>query len=494
MALPAKFGPPNGIDSKDYLFKMQTPGSAATDPLTSILGHSLTSPSQNLTDDVTFEDVELVDGVIEVVSRIKRAGQETNRTYTIGIPSAIWTPVVEQTLRKGCQSNFFLVYLCPEDPIYEHWDILEDSTLKPVIEAEDVITTGADTNIITQTSEVTVTKKRRGYGLGFLPIYDAGGTVAYNDIVFTEDDCPGCDHTYAQGMIAVGGDGTAVPTQTLTTDRFNNVTALTTGAAATNVADAVYTKGDFILVSSHITATPTAGLLHASYDGGTTWSVIADVPEVIFDIVDADGTLVLVGGDATDGGRIYLTSDRAQTITEITGSSVIPASTALNAAAYDKRTRKVYIVGDSGVLLVGRLSGSTLTLTDISANLPGAPGNLTAVCVVGPNEILVGGAAGYLVQSRDSGLTWTEVGIGTSSTIASIAGNRWRTTVAAGTALFERTALTDNAFQTITLQDGATVTGDYTRLRMNLGDDFNRFIGTTDDGEIVLGVPFYPNA
>lgn len=493
MALPAKFGPASGIDSKDYHFKMQTPGGYATDPLGSILGHSLTSPSQNLTDDVVFEEVELVNGVINVVSRVKRAGQETNRTYTIGLPSAIWTPVVEQALRIGCQTNFFLIYLCPEDAIYNHWDILTDATLKPPIEAEDVITTGTDTNIITQTSEITVTKKLRGYGLGYAPIYDAGGTIAYNDIIFTEDLCPGCGGAFGQGMLAVGGDGTAIPSLALTTNRFNDVTVLTSGAAATNVGNAVYQKGDFILFACGIVATPTAGIVRASYDGGTTWTALADIPEAIYDICDADGTLVLVGGDATDGGRVYLTSDRGATITEVT-STVIPASTKLNAAAYDKATRRIYIVGDAGVLLVGRLSGSTLTLTDISANLEGAPGALNAVCVITKNELIVGGAAGYIYQSRDGGLTWTQAGVTTSSAITSIAGNRWRTVVAAGTVLYERIALNDNAFEVIVLQDGATVTGDYTRVRMNVGEDFNRFVAVTDDGEVVLGVGFYPGA
>lgn len=493
MALPAKFGPPNGIDSKDYLFKMQTPGGFATDPLTPIIGHSLTSPSQNLTDNVLYEQVELVNGRIQVVSRVKRAGQETSRTYTIGLPSAIWTPVLEATLQSGCQGSFFLVYLCPDDVIYEHWDILADSSMNPVVEAEDVVTTGTDTNIITSTTEITVAKKLRGFGLGFNPIYDAGGTVAYNDIVFKKADCVACGEGYAQGAIAVGGDGTAVPLITNTANRFADVNSLVTGGAATNVADAVYQDGDFIVVSMHIAASPTAGLLYVSYNGGSSWSVVTAVAEVIFDIIDANGTLVLVGGDTTDGGRIFLSEDRLNTVVEITNAA-IPASTALNAAAYDVETSNLYIVGDSGVLLKGRLSGSTLTLVDISANLNGSPGNLTCIALINTKELILGGASGYLSQTRDGGLTFTAVGIGTSAAISSVAGNRWRTIASAGTALFERSALTDNNFEVITLQDGAAVTGDYTRVRMAHGDDFNRWAAVTDDGEVVMGLPFYPNA
>jgi len=272
------------------------------------------------------------------------------------------------------------------------------------------------------------------------------------------------------------------------------VTALVTGGAATNIIDSLYTEGDFILAAMHITATPTVGLLKASYDAGATWSTITGVPEVIFDIVNMDGTLILVGGDATAGGRIYLTSDRAQTITEVINASVIPASTALTAAAYDKETGKVYIAGNAGVLLVGRLSGSSFTLTDISANLNGAPGNLLAVCVRAKNEIVVGGAAGYLSQSRDGGVSFATLAIGTSSVIASIAGNQWRLIVAAGTALFEASALNDNRLTAVTLDNGATVTGDYQRVRMGLDGDFNRFVACTDDGEVVIGLPYYPNA
>lgn len=491
MPLPSFWGPKNGLDSKDYLLYMTEPGlSPVTRPI-KLLAHSLTSPNQNLIDAVLYTTVEEVGGGIRVVTRVKRAAQETYRTYTIGLPSAIWTPVMEQALNGNCPSTFFMIYLCPSDDIYAHWYIFPEAYLNPPIEAEDVITNGEETNIITMTSELQTPKRLTGYGLRYDVVYDAA--AALYDIAFTEADCRGClSSGYAQKMIAVGGDGVAIPLVINTINRFSSISTYTSGSVATNLGQAVYRKDDFILAAFLVEGVPDTGEIRRSLDGGTTWTVVGSYTEIIYDILEIDGTFLFVGGDST-GGAVAISFNQGTTITAIT-SAAIPAGSALRSVDYDLSTNKVYISGDGGTLLVGNFNGSTLSLQDISGNLPGAPGILYRVLVRGDKEIVVGGAAGYLAESHDGGVTFTALAIGTSSAIRGLAGNLYRLLVGAGTGIFEQTALTDMELRSVTLSNGATITGDITNIVMNLEDDFNRYAIITDDGEVVMAVPNYPNA
>lgn len=490
MPVPSFWGPKNGLDSKDYLLYMTEPGRSPTTRPIKLLAHSLTSPNQNLIDAVLYTTVEEVGGVVRVVTRVKRAAQETYRTYTIGLPSAIWTPVVEQALSGNCPTTFYMIYLCASDEIFAHWYIFPDAYLNPPIEAEDVITNGEETNIITMTSEMQTTKRLTGYGLRYDIIYDAA--AALNDLAFTIEDCRGClNGGYAQKMIALGGDGVAIPLVINTINRFASITTYTSGSVATNVGLAVYRKDDFILASFLVEGVPDTGEIRRSLDGGTTWAVVGSYTEIIHEILEIDGTFIFVGGDVT-GGAVAISFDRGTTITAVT-SAAIPG-TALRSVDYDPSTGRIYIAGDAGTLLVGYMNGSTMTLQDISANLNGAPGILYRVLVRGDKEIVVGGAAGYLSESHDSGITWTAMAVGTSGNIRGLAGNLYRLLVGAGTAVFEQNALTDMELRAVTFANGATISGDVTNIVMNLEGDFNRYMIITDDGEIVAAIPNYPNA
>lgn len=486
---PPKWGPQNGVDSKDYIPYMQPPGGAVTDTPISLLGHSLGAPNQNLTDQLLFTEVALRNGVVRTVSRVKRAAEETSRTYTIGLPSALWTPVIEQILREGCgDTAFFLLYQCPEDSIYGHWDILPEGRMNPAIEAVDVITTGDDTNIITQTADVTVPEKLRGFVLSWLIIYDS--TVAYNSIIFIEEECPTCGD-FAQSAVAVGGDGVAIPLEDLTDNRFGTVTTLTSGAAIATVAQTVFNRGDLIAIGYLITA-PT-GEVRVSYDRGTTWVVVPGIAEPILDIKEFGDVIWLVGGDSAGGGKIYFSEDDLRSVTEVT-NALIPAAAPLNKIAYDPDVLRYYITGDSATLLSARFTGSTLSMADISGNLPGSPTDLNGLLVRAKNEVVVGGNAAYLAESHDGGVTFTLVALAGTDLVVAIAGNLWRMVVATTGDLFGMTALGKYRLEAVVLDQGQTVSGLYTDVIMNINDDFNRFVAVTDAGEVVMGVPNYPNA
>lgn len=492
MTTPLKFGPKNGIDSKDYILFMQGADGPTSKPI-SLLGHSLTAPNSNLTDVVIFYDVEIYKGQVRTISRVKRTAYETSRTYTIGFPSSLWTPAMERA-NSGCRTTFFLKYTCPEDPIYNHFEVLPDATMRPPVDAEDVITNTEETQILTSTSEIQVPKKLRGWALGYEVVYDAG-SAAVNAVAFRTAECEMCSEAGALALVAVGGNGTAAPAVWATKDRFSSVTnPALTGAAAGDVAKAVWTRGDNIVVSTYTGATlsaATVGSLYVSVDGGATFSKISNVTSVIADIFEASGMLFAVGKNALGDAVIWTSDNNGQSWTSVT-STALPAATTLMSGSYDAETGRLYFVGGAK-LLVGKVIGTTLTLSDISAALPATVTSLNRVLVVGSGELIVGGDAGYLVTSRDSATTFIKLSVG-SANVVGIAGNQYRLVVAAGNALYERTIMTDNDFRRVTLQNGQTITGNYTHISMAADDDFNRYAAVTTAGEVVFGKPFYPNA
>jgi len=493
MTTSVKFGPRNGIDSKDYIPYMQGPDGPTSKPV-SLLGHSFTAPNSNLTDAVTFTDVEIYKGQVRTVSRVKRAAYETSRTYTIGFPSSLWTPAMERANNTGCKTTFFLKYNCAEDPIYNHFDVFPDATMNPPVEAEDIVTNGDETNIITATSEIQVPKKLRGWALGYEVIYDAG-TAAINAIAFRTAECEMCSEAGALALVAVGGNGTAAPAVWSTKDRFSSVTTpALTGSTAGDVAKAVWTRGDNIVVSTYtglsLTAA-TAGGLYVSVDGGATFSKISNVTDVIADIFEASGMLFAIGKNSTGSAVIWTSDNNGQSWTSVT-STALPASTILKSGSYDPETGRLYFVGGTK-LLVGKMIGMSLTLSDISSSLPTTVSSLNRVLVIGGGELVIGGDSGYLVTSRDSANTFIRLSVG-SANITGIAGNQYRLVVAAGNTLYERTIMTDNDFRRINLQNGQTITGNYNHVVMAPDDDFNRYAAVTTSGEVVFGKPFYPNA
>lgn len=490
--LPSIWGPSKGLDSKDYILNMMPPGGYPTDPPQSLLNHSVTSPSQNLTDALTITSVEVRRGKVVAVTRTKRNAVETSRTYTIGVPSAIWTPLTDQIVREGCdETTFFLLYQCAPDSIYEHWFILPDAALSPLIEAEDFVTTTEDTNIITRTTELATPRLLAGYGLTWNIEFDNAVVSTFNTLAVLTEDCPGCS-TVMQSIISVGtGDTGAIPQEVLTDDRFGTNSVLTSGAAVDTIPHAVYTEGDFIAVGYEITAT--TGEVRISFDRGATWEVVPGIAESIRDIIEVDNVLWALGGDSTGGGVLYSSADRFKTVTAVT-SAALPASAAMNKMDFDPETRKFYLVGDGGLLLVGRFNGSSMKLTDISSNLNGSPGVLSGVLVRRKNEIVIAGAASYLEQSRDGGVTWAPMGIAGTDDIVGIAGNAWRMVVLTTDNIFEQTALTKYEVTAVALENGATPVGAYTDVIMNVEEDFNRFLITTDSGEVISGIPYVPNS
>lgn len=489
-----RFGPPNGIDSMDYVLHM-APINDVTGTPENLIGHSLEAPNVNFTDSITETTVRLSNGRIIPVARVKRSPVETNRTMTIGIPSALWTPLLQRTQNNQCKSTFFLVYICPEDEIYNHWEVIPEGTLNPAVAATALITI-EDGEMITHTTDLDAPMQIRGWALGFEPIHTVAATQL-NTVAFNNDECNGCDGLYGFEMTIGGGDGTAAPTFLTTEDRFATSTALTHSASAGDFVKSILIEGDLILTSHYDSLTDfaaaTGGGLTRSVDRGVTNSAVSGYTHIVSKIFRAKNTLFAVGVTTGGDGVISFSDDDGITWSDV-GSAAIPTTDTIVDGAYDESTGKLYFVSAGGVLLTGRKSGSVVSLADVSSNLVGSPASLSSVAVLYAKTVIVGGASAYLAQSVDGGMTFSSITLPTTSNVSAIAGNAWRTVVGAAGALFERTAVTKGRFQAITLENGTTVSGNITDIAMAPDDDFNRFAAVTDAGQTIMGKPFYPNA
>lgn len=487
------FGPPEGIDSKDYLFQMQ--GRTIVSRPESLIGHSLTNPSVDLTDSLKVNQVQLVRGRIKTITITKRAPEARGFSYTMGFPNgALWTPAMQAAQRPGCRNTYFLKYLCSADRRYSHVHILPDATLSPPIEEGDIITID-DTNLIAFTSTLESPRKDTLFVLQYEKLYTETDKQLYG-VRFTTAECPSCADVPGLGLISVGGDGTAAASNLITDDRFTSVTKPTAGGTG-NYGTSVYQEGSLVVTTyadEPLPAGPaTAGAIAVSNNGWlSNPTVVSGITVPLYGVDSLNGTLIAVGGTGAGAAKVYFSLDEGATWTEYTGT--LPATDAFTDIAADNKGFAAYIVGESGKLFKATAPGRTVTLVDISSSLPGSPGALYVVEVLGENHVIVGGAAGYVAESTDAGASWSQISVAGSTAVYAIGGDRFRTIIAAGTAFYERSPLTDMQFVAGELESGQTITGDIQSITVGVDGDFNLIAMVTDDGEVVLGHSFLPNS
>lgn len=495
MSTVGYFGPPEGIDSKDYLFLMQGPKIISRpEPL---IGHSLTNPSVDLTDSLKVNRVELSRGRIRTITITKRAPEVRGYSYTIGFPSgALWTPALAAAARPGCRNTFFLKYLCPTDDRYSHVHIYPDGTLSPPVEEGDIVTVD-DTNMITHTSTLESPRKDTLFKLQYEKLYTETSKELHA-VTFTTAECPSCADVPGLGLIAVGGDGTAAASNLITDDRFTSVTKPAAGGSG-NYGTDVFQDGSLVVTTYADETTPaggtgaTAGGIAVSNNGWlTNPSLVSGITAPMYGVTKLGGTLIAVGGTGAGAAKVYYSIDDGATWTEYTGT--LPSTDAFTSIAADNQGYAAYIVGEGGKLFKATAPGRTITLVDISSSLPGSPGVLYVVKVLGENHVIVGGASGYVAESVDGGASWAQISVAGSTAVHAIGGNRFRTIVAAGTAFYERSPLTDNQFVAGELESGQTISGDIKAIAIGVDGDFNLITLVTDAGEVVLGHSYLPNS
>ncbi len=498
MAETGFWGPQEGIDSKDYLMMME--GSTPVSRPERLVGHSMTSPNFNRSDALQMVRVKLQNGRIRTYTVTKRAPELRSVEYTIGFPSgALYTPALAAALRPNNRNTFYLKYLCASDRRFNHAYALPDATLDSPQPEGDLITIDQE-NAVTETSTLRTGEQVKVWALGYSLAYTDSSADPLYAAAFKTFDCPSEDDVPGLDVLAGGGDGTAAPLALSTDDRFESVTNPTTGIGTAKVITDIYTDGDIVVVAHSDKELPsgpaTAGGIVVSTDDGANFAAVSGITVPIFGVDRIGDTFVAVGGTGAGAAKVYIARGNVTTWTEV-ASVALPGTDALAGVAVDEYTGRIYMVGESGTLLVAQLSGSAMPISDISANLPGTPGLLTEVAVLGDDHVAVGGAAGYFAESFDGGATFQQKTVAGSTVIGAIGGTTLRTLVGAGTNLYERDILTNMDFKKVVLEDGQAVTGNYTAIATGVDEAlgrFNMFVAVTDDSEVVIGKPFYPGA
>lgn len=483
-----------GNTSKEYL--MMLAGANPISKPSSLAGHSFSNFNVDQIDRVTAVGVEFRRGQLVEVQRVLRPARQTQVTFTVGFGSfgEAWTPLLQRVRKGNCEENLYMKRLCAADDQFAHFYAILNTIFNPPTFVNDLITVDDTTNVVTQQSEGAAPEMRLVWNVGASRIADV--VPPLYAVAFMTEECPECEDASYQNFLIGGGAGGPTDDAYLakTSDRFGNVTVLTTGIADGNTVKGIYTDGDIIAAAFADDPDPTVaatGGVAFSTDAGDSFVLDSGITEAVADVNFFDGQYIAVGGDGGAGGKIWV-SDDGTNWTEVT-SVAIPAAQQFTSIAVDVANEVFYVSGSGGTLLRGTKSGSVINLEALTPTGVSTT-DLFRVAVMGDDHVAVGGASNYYAESFDGGETWSNPGIPGSGSVKGIAGISFiRAAVGAGTIIADRTILTDNNYKTKTVLAGITITGDFTDVKGIEGES-DYFIGVTDDGEVVLLKPFHPNA
>lgn len=494
----ANFTPPKWggeTTSKDYEMLM-----AGTTPISepvSLIGHSLTGLTPETQDAVTMPVVEKVRG--RIVNRIKtlRAAQVTALTGTIGFGNALWTPALHKArLQGGCETTFYINRLCAADPDEAITFVMPEVVLAAPTRVNDPITVD-ETNLIEWQSEFRAPNEYILWAQGAFELTDLSDPMYA--VAFTTEECADCDDNPYQNIVVAGGTNSVAVVRS--TDRFATYSFLNTSAApASHTARTVWTEGDVIVVgfsnnADYLSAT-TGGTLFSADGGASAMAVDTNLTHPVNGVTRWNGQYLAVGGAGGAQARVW-TSTNGISWSAVT-SAALPANAALAAVAVDEETGEFYTVGENGLVLKGRLSGSSVALTALTPTGVGTT-DLYSVHVFGEDHIAIGGASGYYVESFDGGDTWTQPSFPGTNIVYAIAGNVHRALTASGTVFYVRDVQNKFVFTAATskIRDGAAVgaaiRGIYSDPRDKY-DGHNYMVAVTANGEVYLFRPLFPNA
>lgn len=478
------------VVSKDY--EPYLMGTTELDPISSIKNHAITSPSQNLTDVITRRYHKKVGGRIVEAEKVLRAAQELSVTYTI-----VTGPFVEsQILRRardsasGCSTTVFLIYNCPENDRENHAYIFADGIMNPPVRVNDPFpideTTMAEWQFEFRIEAEILLKEEAVF---------KGATEANDDplyaVAFMTQSCVSCNSSPYQTLIATGGDGTAACVIVKSTDRLNTLTVKTAAAPTGSIGTCLWTADDVVLggfadlakTEYGETTGPATGGTQISVDGGDTWAVDNDLTLPVMAVGKFGGQYIAAGG-ADDSQAMFWTSDNGLDWTSITDSD-LPADEAITDFAIDEENEELFVVCQAGTILKGFYQGDNIVFAPLT--LPGSPTKVFKAEVGRPGRIIVTGSGGYMAESLDSGVTWTERATSGTNDLMGIASKKWRTILGNGTAVQERSILpySNNNFASLTVQNGQSLTGNVMGIGKTTDDEteLHYFAVVTDIGE-----------
>lgn len=485
------------VTNKNYVLLMR--GNDYHDNLIELPGYSLGAPEPNTQDPTMVREYNLEGGIVTERERYLRKAFHRSFSLTIGLlAGAIWTPIDKLASHpRTLKRDVFSLYLCPPDSRYGHFRRFPDAVFSEPIDAVDMITVEDEEVPIERTTEL---------GTPSMFIYwDARGTEVDTEanadpvygISFINEDCDddplGTDH---QKGIYGGGDGTAAAVLERTTNRFAATTTATHSISVGDVVTDILMIGDvgvltFSDVFDHATAA-TGGVAYTT-DAGVTWTIAASPTTPMYSVSNGGGRWWITGTD----GLVYY-SNTLTTWTQFTTGLV--ANDHLLASDYDHGTGRLYIVGhDETNALAYYIVGNTIS--DISSDVNATTNILRDVRVLEGNHVATVGASGTMRENSKAsdGGTWTTVSVaGTTDDLYAVEGDGARTWVAGGSAIYERSPITDptcQVFKAITLNPGTTIGGNIvggaTGLQYN-GSNYALF--SSDVGEIILVAPNTPDA
>lgn len=494
----ANFNPPKwGGETTSKDWEMFISGQTLIDEPISLIGHSLTGLTPETLDAVTIPVVEKIRGRIQNRIKTLRAAQVTGMTGTLGFGNALWTPAMQKARQAGsCEVTLYIDRLCPADSDERVTYFFPETVLAQPTRVNDPVTVD-ETNSVEWQSEFRAPNEYVLWTQGGYELTDLSDPL-YALTTVTEE-CAGCDDTVYQRFVAVGGTNSLVAVKS--EDRFGDFDYLTfTSAPASHVGTSVWSEGDVILMGFANTAdylTAATGGTYFSADGGVTaMSRDTNISAPVNGVARYAGQYLAVGG--VGGGQAMVwTSTNGVDWTSVS-SAALPANAALSAVSVDEENGVFYAVGENGLVLKGRLSGSSITL---SALTPAAvtTQDLFTVKVLGDDHVAIGGASGAYDESLDGGDTWESPSFPGTNTVYAIAGSNDRVITQSAGVFYVRDVQTKNVFTSMTaqLKDGAAVTGNVRGLfndNKDLLDRHNYFAAVTSGGEVYQFRPQYPNA
>ena len=485
---PTSWG--NGHTSKDYEFMMQ--GANVISKPVSLLGHALTDPNQNLSDPVTKRIVKKIRGKIVEREIVIRPAEQLSLTFTINFSDSLETPALVRARRGGStKTTFYAVRLCAEDKL-GHAYIFPDGLMNQPSRVNSVISID-DTTLADWQTELRVDEE--------LVLYEVFGYVAqgvdteplYAIAFFSEDCSVNQNQSLYTDMIAVGGQGTTNPIAILLSSNRFATTTTPSSAPAPNgsIGTCIWTQGDVVIVGFADVAsggTGTTGGTLFSVDAGDNFSLDVDISEPIFGVIEFGGQYLVVGG-TTAGGAYMALSEDGLNWTEVTDSD-IPAGAHFTDVSYDADEGNAYVTAANGTLFRVEPAGDTVNVIPLTG-FSGSPASLDSVDVKGADHVAIAGPSGYYAETLDAGANWLSKTVPTTGTIVGNAGNAHRSMTAAGTQIFRRDVLSDFEYTALTLNSGASITGNITAIAElpNLeisSDDLNYFAFCTDQEEVFV--------
>lgn len=480
------WGPDEGISTLDFQLLM-----SYTDPTKypyELDSHTLDTPTQNLTDTVTFSRTKKVRGRMKVVTTVSRSAEETSLDIPLGFPAGVlWSPALKLAKRGRCQRDFFLRYLCGAD-CHDNFFVLPNARLDAPAVATALITVN-DTVVIGWTTTLHAEEMLQYFHLdSYRKLEQAGWT--FLTVAPVPEECQDCDLCIKRRLI--GGSNGAIPAILRTADNganWTDVTANLTAAGATAlyfVSD-IAADGDYVVVGLRDNADPTAATLGQAFyssDGGVTYTQFAGYTEGVNKVIFFNERPYLIGTN----GSVYYSPDNVSLVEVQNNISTVT----LTDASVDAGEGVMYISGmlSGGIGTLFVYDGTALSDISTSAN---QLVDLLSVHVYDRNFLAVGGTGGTYAESVDGATTWRTVTLsGSAADVNDIEGDRYRHVVAAGSVLYERSIMTEMRFTARTPRYNVTPTGDIEDIEYGIDQDEYMFVSAGPDGMYFTHTPCHP--